>query len=80
MSVLAKHKGLVRSGRIIEITEAPEDETELVVGARVWVAGVDDAGNVNVIMDSGRGEWRVFDAEQFEWRELGSASVGGGEL
>jgi len=70
MSVLTQFKGIVRTGWVIEITAAPEGESELTPGSRVWVAGVDDAGLVNVILDEGRGEWRSMDPEAFEWREV----------
>ena len=80
MSVLAKYRGIVPSGVIIEITSAPEGETELARGTRVEVAGVDDAGSVNVRLHEGRGESRVFDPAEFRWRfvpqfppELGEA-------
>jgi len=70
MSVLAKYKGIVDSGIIIQITKAPEGEEELVPGTRVQVASVDDAGSVNVILNEGHGEWRSFDPEDFEWVKI----------
>ena len=80
MSVLTQYQGTVPSGVIIDITSAPEGETELIPGAWVEVAGVDDAGSVNVRLHEGRGEWRVFDPAEFRWRfvpqfppELGEA-------
>lgn len=67
MSLLPQYRRIVRSGSLIRITGALEGETELVPGTKVWVAGVDDAGSVNVILDRGYGEWRSFDPEDFEW-------------
>jgi len=70
MSVLARYKGIVGSGMIIEITKVPEGEEVLAVGERVWVAGVDDAGRVNVIRDLGNGDWMSFNPKGVEWRRL----------
>lgn len=68
MSVLPKYQSIVKTGTIIKITRAPEGEDELVPGTRLWVAGVDDAGRINVILNEGCGEWRSFDPEDgFEW-------------
>jgi len=71
MSVLPKFKGIVRSGSLIQFTKVPEDETELKVGSVVQVAGIDDAGLVQVVMDRGYGDWRAFDFEMgYEWEEV----------
>ena len=53
MSVLPSYRGLIYRGRLIQITEAPDGERELLPGTLVWVAGVVNvnAGRLNVILD-----------------------------